>query len=193
MVIRAFALLAATVLPIMADCGDYVDKLAHLIEPAKLATLSPRAANPRIQKAVALLEEARRNGCKVATVVNKAVFVAGYSNAVLAQMTRDALTRNHDIAAKLGVLTEVGLNDMLRGQSPTIKRGPYTGDELSVDHVVPFAVAPELGNVIANLELLPLRVNQKKNDKMGARQRDYAKKFHAAGLLTKKRLKQISK
>jgi hypothetical protein len=38
---------------------------------------------------------------------------------------------------------------------------------------------------------MPLRMNESKNDKMGARQRDYAKRFNAAGILTTKRLKEI--
>lgn len=41
-------------------------------------------------------------------------------------------------------------------KSPTITLGPYTGDELSVDHV------------IANLELMPLRMNQGKRKKTSA-------------------------
>ena len=32
----------------------------------------------------------------------------------------------------------------------------YAGDQLSVDHIIPRAVVPELDNVIANLELMPL-------------------------------------
>jgi hypothetical protein len=38
--------------------------------------------------------------------------------------------------------------------------------------------------VIANLELMPLSVNQKKNDKVGDRQISLAKAFHDAGLLS---------
>ena len=62
-----------------------------------------------------------------------------------------------------------------------------------MDHIVPHSVAVELDNVIVNLELMPLRMNQSKGDKMGARQRDYAQKFHKAGLLSKKRLKEIER
>lgn len=46
------------------------------------------------------------------------------------------------------------------------------------------AVVPELDNVIANLELMPLRMNESKNDKIGERQRSYAQKLHAAALLS---------
>ena len=100
----ATLLLLALVNSARADCDDHARSLANLIEPAKLATLGTRGANPRIQKAVAILENARRDGCAVTIVASNAVFFAGYTNALLAQLTRDALTRNHGIATKLGVL-----------------------------------------------------------------------------------------
>jgi hypothetical protein len=56
------------------------------------------------------------------------------------------------------------------GKSPTAQKGPYKGQELSVDHIIPRTVVPELDNVIANLELLPLRLNESKNAKIGDRQ-----------------------
>ena len=80
---------------------------------------------------------------------------------------------------------------MRKGKAPTVRRGPYKGDELSVDHIVPRAVVPELDNVIANLELMPLRMNESKNDRIGDRQRDMAKKFYQAGLLSKKGLEAV--
>jgi hypothetical protein len=48
-----------------------------------------------------------------------------------------------------------------------------------------------LDNVIANLELLPLRVNEAKNDKVGTRQLDLARKLHKAGLLSPEGLKAV--
>lgn len=65
------------------------------------------------------------------------------------------------------------------------------GDYLSVDHIIPRAIVPELGDVIADLELMPLRLSESKNDKIGDRQRDMAKKFHQAGLLSQKRLEAV--
>ena len=41
-----------------------------------------------------------------------------------------------------------------------------------------------MDNVIANLELMPLRMNEGKNAKIGERQRALAKQLHAAGLLS---------
>ena len=51
---------------------------------------------------------------------------------------------------------------------------------------------PELDNVIANLELLPLKLNEKKNSKIGDRQRDLARKFHQAGVLSRNGLEADS-
>ena len=44
---------------------------------------------------------------------------------------------------------------------------------------------PELDNVIANLELMPLRMNERKNFHMGQRQRDLAKRLFEAGLVSR--------
>jgi hypothetical protein len=52
-----------------------------------------------------------------------------------------------------------------------------------VDHIIPFAVAPLLDHVIANLELMPLRLNIGKRDAMGERQRSLAVQLRSAGLL----------
>ncbi len=88
--------------------------------------------------------------------------------------------------------------------------GPYTGDQLSVDHIIPYAVAPQLDsraasesretdhalhdpqgdtsvrregvNVIANLELMPLRMNIGKRDRMTTRQHALAARLRRAGL-----------
>ena len=54
---------------------------------------------------------------------------------------------------------------------PTIRRGTTcAGEQLSVDHMIPRAVYPEPRNVIANLDLMPLRANQSKNDEMESRE-----------------------
>jgi hypothetical protein len=73
---------------------------------------------------------------------------------------------------------------MSRGRAPTVRKGPYAGQLLSVDHIIPRAVAGELDNVIANLELMPLALNEGKNDRIGDRQISLAKAFRDAGLLS---------
>ena len=49
-------------------------------------------------------------------------------------------------------------------------------------------MCPELDNVIANLELMPLRANASKNAKIGPRQVQKAKELNREGLLSKEGL-----
>ncbi|HOC56463.1 MAG TPA: hypothetical protein PKI20_12645 [Verrucomicrobiota bacterium] len=181
----AFALFAVPSLAAdkAATAAACAKNLAPLIDPAKLATLGKRGANPRIQKAVYWLTTAASNSAAPAQVIDTALKDVGMKGEA-AVLTKQALLRNLDIASKLGCLDQEGLAAMRRGNAPTVRRGPYTGDKLSVDHIIPRAVCPELDNVIANLELMPLRMNQSKNAKIGPRQLDLAKKLHTAGLLS---------
>lgn len=172
---------------------DHAERIASLIDPAKLATLKERGAIPRVQKYVYQLELARREGLHMGKVIDAALARAGIINAKAAKLTKEAMLRNWDIARKLGCLDADGMEDMKHGKSPTIRAGPYRGDQLSVDHIIPFAVCPELDNVIANLELMPLRMNESKNDKVGARQRDLAKKLREAELLSAKGYRAVQK
>lgn len=176
---------------VAAASRDHAHEIAGLIAPAKLATLGERGANPRIQKAVALLAIARAEGHKPAFVVTRAVASAGYTNKSAASLTSTALLRNLEIADKLGCLDKAGLDEMRRGKAPTITQGPYKGDELSVDHIIPRAVAPELDNVVANLELMPLRMNERKSAKIGDRQKALARRLFNAGLLKKEGLRAV--
>jgi hypothetical protein len=178
-------------LPLLAAETDYAKRVAPHIDPAKLATLGKRGANQRVQKAVYWLAEARAAGQKPDTVMDAALGLAGVKNGPAAALTKAALLRNLDIAEKLGCLYAEGMAEMRKGKAPTVRRGPYKGDQLSVDHIIPRAVCPELDNVIANLELMPLRMNESKNDRVGARQTDLARKFNKAGLLSDKGLKAV--
>ena len=140
-------------------------------------------ASTCVQKSVYWLVVARKKGEDPAEVHDRAVTLAGYKNSEAAKLTKDALLRNLDIAEKLGCLDDVGLAAMRRGKAATVRKGLYKGDELSFDHIIPRAVVPELDDVIANVELMPLRMSESKNDKIGDRQRDIAKKFDQAELV----------
>ncbi len=165
---------------------DAARRIAVLIQPSKLETLAPRGANPRIQKCVYWLEHARAQGLPPAHVLDAAIRRAGYTNRIAADLTKQALLRNLEIAEKLGCLDANGLEEMRRGNAATVGRGPYRGDQLSVDHIIPRAVAPELDHVIANLELMPERMNSSKSAHVGARQKDLARKLVGAGLLSER-------
>ncbi len=172
------------------NTARYAENIASLIDPAKLARLGEREANPRVQKYVAQLADAKAAGLSPERVAAQAVALAGMKGKA-AKLTVEAMVRNLTIAERLGCLGKDGLRDMHRGQAPTVRRGPYRGDQLSVDHIIPRAVVPELDNVIANLELVALKMNEGKNDTIGARQKDLAKKLNKAGLLSKAGLKKV--
>lgn len=193
----ALAVWAAATMPtLLSDAAEprsadqFARLIAPLVDPAKLATLGQRAANPRLCKAVHWLEMARRAGSSPAMVADQAL-AAVRMKGEGAALTRDALLRNLTIAERLGCLDEAGMADLRKGQSPTIRRGPYAGQELTVDHVIPRAVCPELDNVIANLEFLPARLNSAKGARIGDRQLDVARKLHRAGLLSATGLKVV--
>jgi hypothetical protein len=178
--------LALLVFAIVAGLQTYYassppHQIAALIDPAKLATLGPRAANPRVQKYVAILENARLAGDDPAVIAAEAVKIAGMRGE-FAELTTATMLRNRIIAERLGCLTAAGLEAMSQGHAPTVQNGPYKGGPLSVDHIIPLSVVPALDKVIANLELMPLRMNESKNAKMGARQRDLLTKLRAAGV-----------
>ena len=165
------------------DLATYAEKISSLIDPAKLATLGERQANPRVEKYVALLAEAKADGLAPGRVAHLALTLVGMKGAA-AKVTQDAMIRNVTIAEKLGCLDEAGLEGMRNGHGATIRRGPYKGQQVSVDHIIPLTVVPELDHVIANLELLPLRLNESKNSKVGRRQRSLARTLNEAGLLS---------
>jgi hypothetical protein len=159
--------------------------LASLTDPAKIATLaSDRAANPRIRKIAYWLEIGRREGRSPEDEMAATMDAIGWGGTLKGQLTAAAMTRNRTIAERLGCLDEEGMEDLRRGRAPVIKRGPYAGEKLTVDHIIPRAVAPTLDKVLANLELMPHSLNIRKGAKVGQRQLDLANKLLAAGLLT---------
>lgn len=191
-----FRLLLLAILFMSPCCGrqgaaDPSTLIQPLIDPAKLATLADRAANPRIHKATAILWQAKQAGHDPDTVATKAVERIGWGGTEKGKLTAAALVRNLVILERLGATTPEDLEKMRRGRSATVRKGPYAGEILSVDHIIPRAVAPELDNVIANLELMPLSVNQRKNSNIGDRQRSMAKAFHISGLLSKEGFQRV--
>lgn len=72
---------------------------------------------------------------------------------------------------------------MQEGSSPRVRTVRHTGD-IAVNDVVPRVVAPGLDKVIANLEFMPLKVNEQTQRKSGERQMALAVKLRASGLLS---------
>jgi hypothetical protein len=93
--------------------------------------------------------------------------------------------RNLKIADQLGLLSGENLNKLRNGHAGVVSRGPYAGESVEIDHVVPYSLAPEVGNELANLEMLPRTLNRRKSNRVGQRQLDQAERLFQAGLLTK--------
>jgi hypothetical protein len=174
------------------DVERFAVNISSLVDPAKLVTLGARGANAHVQKYVALLAEAKAAGAAPKKVAARAVALVGMKGNA-GKLTAEAMVRNLVIAERLGCLDPDGLREMHRGEAPTVHRGPYRGGKLSVDHIIPRAVVPESDNVIANLELMPLSMNEGKNARIGARQVDLAHKLHKAGLLSSEGLKAVER
>ena len=159
--------------------------LVALCDPAKIATLqSERAANPRIRKIAYWLEVARLDGKSPDAEMAATMEAIGWGGTLEGQLTAAAMARNRTIAERLGCLDAEGMENLRRGKAPTIKRGPYAGEKLTVDHIIPRAVAPTLDKVLANLELMPHSLNIRKGAKVGQRQVDLADKLLTAGVLS---------
>lgn len=171
--------------------AGHADLLRSLIDPAKLATLGKRGANERIRRITGILHEAKQSGHDPGAVAREAVALIGWGGTAKGDLTAAAMERNVTIIGRLGSTTEEDIAAMRRGRAPTVRTGPYAGQVLTVDHIIPRAVAPELDNVIANLELMPLGLNQGKSDSVTERQTDLARKFHAAGLLSADGLQRV--
>jgi hypothetical protein len=71
-----------------------------------------------------------------------------------------------------------------KGNSPKVTKGPYAGDTVDADHIIPRAVAPELDEKLFDLELMPSKLNMAKGAKIGVRQKQLAEKWRKLGLLS---------
>lgn len=161
-----------------------IDAIANLADPEKLATLAVRGANPRVQKITYWLFVVRQNGGQLETAIDEAFARFGWKGTPQGEETKLTLIRNFKRAEYLGCFDAAGLADMRRGQSPTVKRGEFIGQEMSIDHIIPRAEAPELDTALANLELMPLKMNMAKSAKLEARQIEFARRFVAAGIIS---------
>ena len=166
--------------------------IAALTDPAKLATLKgERAANPRLQKCVYWLAYAEEQGEKPEAVLDKSAKLNKTEGTPYAGFVRWGLLENLKIAKELGLLTPKGMAELRRGESATIIKGQYAGQEAEADHVIPRAVCPELQNQVINLELLPSALNRAKSDKVTERAKFFAKELYDSKLLSEQGWKAV--
>jgi hypothetical protein len=164
--------------------------VSALSDPAKLATLGERGANSRLNKIVYWLGTARRQGWAPETAITLAQLAHG-AREPRASLVKVALLRNLKIADELGLLTPENEDRLRRGKAAMVTRGPYTGAPVEIDHIVPLSLAPEAGNELANLEMLPQPVNRRKSNRVGPRQLAHAEALAQASLLTTESLARV--
>ena len=185
---------------LLNSCGkaeernEFAANLAPLLDPAKLDSLKgKRAATPRLRKACYWLEMARREGRDPGEVIDQAHALLTPHSAKRLKCQKDSLVRNRVILERLGCLDEAGMTKLRKGNAPTITKGPYAGEIVTGDHIIPRSVTPELDNTLYNLEMMPLTLNQKKAAKVTQRQIDLAKRWNKDGLLSNEGLKDVLK
>lgn len=163
---------------------SHAERIASLIDRAKLATLTwERAANPRVNKAMYYLEMARREGQDLDAVLDEAL--KSYWDAPKhAALVRSALTRNFNGANRRKCFEGTEWESMRRGKAPTIQKGDFAGEKLEVDHLLPIARAPYLGNEIANLCYLPRKLNRRKKASLSKAYRTLSGYLLEAGVIS---------
>jgi len=167
--------------------------LSSLVDPVKIDQLQgKRAANSRLRKIVYWIELARRSGHDPATVIRQAQQQAGYFGTARAVADQQSLLRNRIILERLGCFDEAGMMALRKGNASTIKIGPYTGDIAAVDHIIPRSVVEELDEKLYNLEFMPSRLNSKKGNAIGLRQKQLSVTWHKLGLLSKEGYQNVA-
>ena len=169
-----------------------VRTVAALIDPVKLAALGERGANPRLNKLIYWLWHAEQRGLSPESSLNWALWLNGQQEPQ-AGLVKESLLRNVKIATQLGLLDAQNLDHLRHGRAAIVRSGPYRGEVVEIDHIVPYSLAPEVGNDLANLEMLPRTLNRRKSNLVNERQLAHAERLHTAGLLTQKSLDQVRK
>lgn len=167
-----------------------VQAIAGLSDPDKLQTLGERGANSRLNKIVYWLDDGRSRGWRPETILSLAQ-ILNQTREPRAGLVKASLLRNLKIADELGLLTVENRKRLRQGNAALVTRGPYNAEAVEIDHIVPYSLAPEAGNELANLEMLPRTLNRQKSNKVGERQTAHAQKLHDAGLLTKDSLERV--
>jgi hypothetical protein len=166
--------------------------IASQTDPQKLKTLrGERASNPRLNRCVYWLAAARNSGADPEAVLAQAARLNKTIGTPRAEFVRWGLMENLKIADDYGLLGPEGMKELKRGKGATITRGPYAGEAAEVDHVIPRAVCPELGNEVMNLELLAAKLNRSKRDNVTARAVKFARELYEAGLLSAARWEEV--
>ncbi len=157
--------------------------IAPLVEYREVyKTGSSREANDLLLETVALLIVADNKGADPGMLLREVELInntpVNYSD-----LLTESILRNIKIARELKLDTPANLQLMSEGKSPIVGAGPYAGERIEVDHIVPRSLAPDLDNLLINLEMMPQTLNRRKSNKVTERAYSMAKRFHEAGVM----------
>ena len=164
--------------------------VTHLSDPVKLASLEKRGANPRVNKIVYWLHRSNEYQVSPEIILSIALLINGI-HGERGLLTQQTMLRNIKIAQELGLFNEKNKNRLRHGKAGIVIFGPYKGDQVEIDHIIPVSLAPEIGNELANLEMMPSTLNRKKSNRITSRQIAYAEKFYDIGLIEENTISQI--
>jgi hypothetical protein len=99
----------------------------------------------------------RASGFDVGEIIDQAHAQTGPHEPKRAKAQRESLIRNRLILERLGCIDEAGMIKLRKGNAPTITKGPYAGEIVTGDHIIPRSVCPELDNALYNLEMIQCR------------------------------------
>ncbi len=167
--------------------------IASLTDRKNLATLKgDRVENPRVCQVMYWLREAADEGSTPAQTLDRAL--VSYADAPMhGELVKERILQNYSDLVESGCFDESVVDQLRHGKSPYIQKGPFKGEQLWVEHVVPKAVAPELGRNFANLGFSRESENRSKSDKVSATDLKHAERFRAAGLVSLERFSELAK
>lgn len=169
-----------------------VETVAPLVEYRELyAEGKSREANDTLLMTVAALIEAENEGADIAEVLRRCEW-QNQTPVEYSDLLTEGLRRNLKIARELELDTPENLLLMKAGRSPIVGSGPYAGEKIEVDHIVPRSLAPDLDNLLINLELMPMTLNREKSNKVTDRAYSTAEKFFKAGVMTQESWEAVS-
>ncbi len=187
----AFGFAAFGQTPAASPPSVAVAAIAELSDPAKLAALTAkRAANGRVLKIMVYLEEARRAGMIPSKTVDEAQKITGDTGAHAA-LVKDMLLYNHEQATRWGLFTPENMEKMRGGHAPSTSAGTKAKDPVEVDHLLPVDELPQLGNELANLQLLTRNSNRRKSDAIKQRALGVGRKMVEAHMITEADLEKV--
>jgi hypothetical protein len=107
-----------------------------------------------VLKSCCWLQMAHASGFDAGKIIDQAHAQTGPHEPTRAKAQRGSLIRNRVILERLGCIDEAGMIKLRKGNAPTITQGPYAGEIVNGDHIIPRSVCPELDNTLYNLEMM---------------------------------------